>query len=269
MTDNDTTSPKPGEVLVAIDGPIATLTLSNPARRNAISIPMWQALVDFARSTHERPEIRVAVIRGEGRQAFSGGADISGFAEARSGTSNASAYDDLVEEACVAIEAMRCPSIALIHGACVGAGASVAASCDIRLAAAGSFFAVPAARLGLGYDPRGIARFLRVMGQAAAAELLFTAERFPVERAAAIGAVAAVAPADEIETRVRSMAERIADNAPLTIAAAKAALRAHARSDAGGLEQAMRLYVQADASADYAEGRAAFLGKRAPQFKGR
>jgi enoyl-CoA hydratase len=266
---NPSTTPPPGRIVVTCDDAIATVTLSNPARRNAISVPMWQALTEFARSTHERPEIRAVVIRGEGRKAFSGGADISGFAEARSGTSNARAYDDLVEEACVAIESMRCPSIALIHGACVGAGASVAASCDMRLAASGSFIAVPAARLGLGYDPRGIRRFLRVMGQAVAGEILFTADRFHIERAAATGAVAAVAPPDEIDARAAEIARRIASNAPITIAAAKAALRAHALADDALLEDAMQLYAQADASADYAEGRAAFLEKRPPQFKGR
>ncbi len=266
MSDNNQSA---GRILVDIDGPVATVTLSNPARRNAISVGMWQALAAFARSTHDRPEIRVTILRGEGRQAFSGGADISGFAEARSGAANAHAYDDLVEEACVAIEAMRCPSIALIHGPCVGAGASVASSCDIRMASTGSFFAVPAARLGLGYDPRGIARLLRVMGQAAAGEILFTADRFPAERAAQMGAVAAIAGADEIERRATACAARIASNAPLTVAAAKAALRAHALADPVLLQGAMQLYANADASADYAEGRAAFLEKRTPQFKGR
>ncbi len=262
------TTPPLGRIVVTYDGPVATVMLSNPARRNAISVGMWQDLAAFARSTHDKPDIRVAIIRGEGRQAFSGGADISGFAEARSGASNARAYDDLVEDACLAIEAMRCPSIALIHGPCVGAGASVAASCDMRLAATGSFIAVPAARLGLGYDPRGIRRFLRVMGQAVAGEILFTAERFPVERAAATGAVAAVAPVEEIEARAAEIARRIASNAPITVAAAKAALRAHALTDESLLATAMQLYAQADASADYAEGRAAFLEKRTPQFKG-
>lgn len=258
-----------GQIVVSLDGSIATVTLSNPARRNAISVAMWQGLADFARSTHDRPEIRCVIVRGEGRQAFSGGADISGFAQARSGSSNARDYDDLVENACLAIEAMRCPSIALIHGPCVGAGASVASSCDIRMASAGSFFAVPAARLGLGYDPRGIKRLLRVMGQAAAGEILFTADRFPAERALQMGAVAAVASIDEIEARALACALRIASNAPITVAAAKAALRAHATVDDAALEAAMQLYASADASKDYAEGRAAFLEKRTPQFEGR
>lgn len=258
-----------GQVLISVDGAIATVTLSNPAKRNAISVSMWQALGEFARATHQRPEVRVVVVRGEGRLAFSAGADISGFAAARSGSSNARAYDDLVEDACVAIEGMRCPSIALMHGACFGAGASVAASCDLRLASTGSFIAVPAARLGLGYDPRGIARFRRIFGHVATAEILYGADRFPVERAATMGAVTEVALADDIEQRVSARARRIAGNAPLTVAAAKAALRAHALGDAGLLAEAMRLYQQADASADYAEGRAAFLQKREPQFKGR
>lgn len=259
----------PGRIIVSHDGPIATVTLSNPARRNAISVGMWRALAEFARATHHEAGIRCVIVRGEGAQAFSGGADISGFAQARSGSSNARDYDDLVEDACVAIEAMRCPSIALIHGPCVGAGSAVAASCDIRMAAAGSFFSVPAARLGLGYDPRGIARLLRVMGQAAAGEILFTAERFPVERAAAMGAVSQIAPTAEIEGLTLALARRIASNAPITVAAAKAALRSHATGDAAEFVHAMTLYAQADASEDYAEGRAAFLEKRNPEFRGR
>ena len=258
-----------GEVIVTRDGPIATLTLKNPARRNAISIEMWRALEAFATSTHSDHTIRVVIIRGDGRQAFSGGADISGFSAARSGSSNASDYDDIVENACLAIEAMRCPSIALIHGPCIGAGASVASSCDIRLASTGSFFAVPAARLGLGYDPRGIRRFLRVWGQAAAAEILFTADRVPAERARSLGVLSAIADAPAIEAQAQAMAGRIATNAPLTVAAAKAALRAHIAGDANLHDEAMKLYEAADASADYAEGRAAFQEKRTPRFEGR
>lgn len=258
-----------GQVIVAIEGHVATLTLSNPARRNAISVGMWQAIRDFAKVSHERGDIRVVVMRGEGTLAFSAGADISDFAAARGGVSNARAYDDLVEETCCAVEAMPCPSIALLHGACFGAGASLAASCDLRIAAAGAYLAVPAARLGLGYDPRGIARFLRVMGQPVTRYLLMSAERLTVERAAATGAIIEVAPAEEIDAKAAALAQRIAGNAPLTLAAAKLALRAHAGDDPALLGAAMKAYEAADASEDYAEGRAAFAAKRPPRFKGK
>ena len=268
MTDAPHSPPPPGEVLVTRSGPIATVTLSNPARRNAISVDMWQALRAFAKSTHDTPDIRVAIIQGAGRDAFSGGADISGFAAARSGSGNARDYDDLVEDACLAIEAMRCPSIAVIHGPCVGAGASIAASCDMRLASAGSFFAVPAARLGLGYDPRGIKRFLRLWGQPATSEILFTADRFPAERALLLGVVSAMGAPDEIDALGLARAQRIASNAPITVAAAKAAVRALALGETSLHDAAMQLYAAADASDDYREGRAAFLEKRTPKFKG-
>lgn len=258
-----------GRIDVAIDGAIATVTLDNPARRNAISVEMWRQLAQFAASTHARPEIRAVILRGAGQEAFSGGADISGFAAARSGESNARDYDDLVEAACAAIEGMRCPSIAVIHGPCVGAGAAVATSCDIRVASHGSFFAVPAARLGLGYDPRGVRRLVAVWGVAAAGEILYTASRVPAERAAAMGVVSILGTVAEAEAAALERARRIASNAPITVAAAKAAVRACADVTEEAMAAAMRLYEQADASEDYAEGRAAFLAKRAPVFKGR
>ncbi len=115
------------------------------------------------------------------------------------GTANAKGYDDLVEDTCRAIEAIAQPTIALIKGACMGAGVSVAGSCDLRVAADDAFFAVPAAKLGLGYDPRGIDRFIRIFGAGAARQAIFTGDRLPASRAYALGAVHAIAPAAEIE----------------------------------------------------------------------
>src|SRR5207344_2612472 len=135
---------------------------------------------------------------------------------------NVRAYDDLVEDTCQLIEAIARPTLAVIVGPCMGAGASLAASCDLRIAADNAFFAVPAARLGLGYDPRGIKRFLRVFGASATCELILTAER-----AYQLGTVSALVAMADIERTAAEWTSRIADNAPLTIAAAKAAIRAH------------------------------------------
>ena len=257
-----------GDIATDIAGGVATLHLRNPARRNAISTTMWDQLAAFAAQVSKRPDVRLVVIRGDGDKAFSAGADVAGFAVVRSGTENARAYDDLVEDTCRLVEAIAQPTLAVIVGACMGAGASLAASCDLRIAADDAFFAVPAARLGLGYDPRGIKRCLRVFGTEPTREMIFTAERLPARRAGELGVVSAVVPAKDIDRVAAEWITRIAANAPLTIKAAKMAIRAHLADDATILAEAERLYGAADASADYAEGRRAFAEKRTPRFSG-
>jgi enoyl-CoA hydratase len=257
----------PGDIKVGIADGIATLRLANPARRNAISTLMWKRIAAFADDAAGRRDVRVVLIRGDGEDMFSAGADISDFATARSGEGNARAYDDLVEDTCRKIEAIPQPTIAMICGGCFGAGSSVAASCDLRVATEDAFFAVPAARLGLGYDPRGIARLARVFGSGAARHILFTADRLPALRAYALGVVHAIAPKSEIHAQAIELAQRISANAPLTVKAAKLAIRAFT-GNPDLLAEADRLYVAADASADYAEGRRAFAEKRPPRFTG-
>jgi enoyl-CoA hydratase/carnithine racemase len=257
-----------GDIAIDMAGGVATLRLRNPARRNAVSSAMWRAIRTFASEVNASKDVRVVVIRGDGDKAFSAGADIADFETARSGTANARAYDDLVEDTCQLIEAISRPTIAVIIGPCMGAGASLAASCDLRIATDTAFFAVPAARLGLGYDPRGIKRFLRVFGASATCELIFTGERVSTQRAYELGTVSALMPAADIERVAAVWTSRIAENAPLTIAAAKAAIRAHLFDDDARLAEAERLYAAADASADYAEGRRAFTEKRTPRFTG-
>jgi enoyl-CoA hydratase/carnithine racemase len=253
-----------GDIAITVEDGVAVLALRNPERRNAISAAMWQALAEFAAAAGSRNDIRVVIVRGDGERAFSSGADIG----ARSGT-NATDYDDLVEETCCAIEAIPQPTIALIKGACMGAGLSVAGSCDLRVAADDAFFALPAAKLGLGYDPRGIARLVRIFGTGAARQAIFTGERVPASRAHALGAVHTVAPAAEIDAIAAALARTIAANAPLTIKAAKLAIRALTTGDADLRAEAEALYRAADASADYAEGRKAFAEKRPARFTGR
>lgn len=245
---------------------LAVLRLDNPGRRNAVSAAMWREVGAFAEQVPNHPHVRVVMLRGTGG-VFSAGADISGFAAARSGAADAVAYDDLVEFTCRAVEAIPQPTVALIEGPCIGAGASLAASCDLRVASEGAHFAVPAARLGLGYDPRGVARFLKVFGPAVG-DLLLTAERLAAARAFALGAVHRLLPAEAVEAAAFALALRLAENAPLTLAAAKLTLRALRAQDGAMLEAATALCARADASADYAEGRAAFAEKRHPRFTG-
>jgi enoyl-CoA hydratase/carnithine racemase len=256
-----------GHIAISAADGVCTVTLRNEARRNAMSRAMWERLQGFAESD-EVSRSRVVVLRGEGNRAFSAGADVTEFQTGRS-SSSAAAYDDLVEETCRRLEAIPIPTIALIKGACMGAGASLAASCDLRVASDDAFFAVPAARLGLGYDPRGVDRFCRVFGQNLTRLVLFTASKVTAVRAYECGAVHALAPLDEIDSVAHQFAQAIRDNAPLTIKAAKLAIRAVSKNDKSLRKGAERLYRAADASADYAEGRAAFAEKRPAKFTGK
>lgn len=257
-----------GSIAITIEDGIARLVLSNPERRNAISSGMWQALATFASEAARRHDIRVALLRGEGALAFSGGADISDFDSARSDASGAQSYDDIVENACAAIEGLPFPTLALIHGACVGAGAALASSCDLRIAADNAFFAIPAARLGLGYDPRGLHRLLRVFGSQGTRQLFFTAERLAAGRAYEMGAIDLIAAPDEADATADRLAQRMAENAPLTLKAAKLSIRAAEGGHGALLAEAKRATGAANASADYREGRLAFAEKRAPRFSG-
>lgn len=254
---------------VDVEDVVATITLTNPARRNAISAGMWRELASFAAEVNADPEIRAVVVRGHG-DVFCAGADITGFDEARDGAAGARGYDEELERACLAFEAIRQPVVARLEGPVVGAGAALAACCDLRVASEDAFFMVPAARLGLGYDPRGVARFSRVFGDATTRWMLLTAGRLPATRAFAAGSVHEVSEADALDEVVERLVERLTDNAPLTLTAAKVALRASADGTSPALmEEAWRLVDLADASDDYAEGRRAFAQKRSPRFLGR
>lgn len=257
-----------GSIAITVEGGIARLVLTNPERRNAISAAMWRAISAFAHDAAKRSDIRAALLRGDGDLAFSGGADISDFDSTRSDASGAQSYDDLVEQACSALESLAFPTVALLKGACVGAGAALAASCDMRIAAEDAFFAIPAARLGLGYDPRGMGRILRVFGSQGVRQLFFTADRLPAPRAHMLGAVDALAPAAEADAAAERLLLRIAENAPLTLKAAKLAIRAAETGVGGLLAEARRATTLANASSDYREGRLAFAEKRAPRFSG-
>ena len=251
------------------EGAIAFLIADNPARMNAFTAAMWGALPQHVATAVADPEVRALVLRGAGEKAFSAGADISEFDSARTGEA-AKTYDALNDAAFNALMGCPKPTLAMIHGFCLGGGLGIALCCDLRLADEASQFAIPAAKLGIGYNARWVRPILAAIPAFRAKELLFTGRRYSANEALAIGLISRLVPAMDLETATRALAGEIAANAPLSVMAAKRVIdeivRHPENPDMVALDAAI---AQCFASDDYAEGRRAFLEKRKPQFKGK
>ena len=252
------------------DGEIGWMIFNNPERHNAVSLEMWQGIPAVLAEFEADPAIRVIVFKGAGDKAFVSGADISQFADQRANREANENYSAQSAAANKAMARLSKPSIAMIRGYCIGGGMAVALTCDLRVCSEDSRFAIPAARLGLGYGFDGVKVLTDLVGPAFAKEVFFTARQFNAEEALRIGLVNKVTSVGELEDAVRALARTIAQNAPLTIKAAKMSVNEAMKDpERRKLDAVTRAVDACFESADYAEGRKAFMEKRKPVFQGR
>jgi enoyl-CoA hydratase/carnithine racemase len=249
---------------------VAWVVLRNPGKLNAVRLEMWEAIPLALADLEADPAVRVVVLRGHGDDAFASGADISEFATHRRDAASAAAYEAVTARAFGALVGCAKPLVAMLQGACIGGGLAIAVSADLRMAADDTKLALPPARLGLGYHLAGVERVVQVVGPSTAAEMFFTARQYAAAEAHAVGLVNRVVPKAELVAATERYVRDIAENAPLTLRAAKRAI-AEVQRDPAQRDQAAvaQMIAACFESADYAEGVRAFLEKRRPRFTGR
>ncbi len=268
---NDMAYPSTTErVKTWLEGPVLHIRFNNPAKHNALSIDMWEAVPPLLAKAEADDEVRMVVFSGEGEKAFVSGADISQFEDMRAAKEAVKKYEVMAEAALQGICEFAKPTVARIRGYCIGGGVNVAISCDIRVAADNSVFSIPATRLGLGYRVSAMKNLVQLVGPGFAKDIFFTGRRLDAAEALRIGLVNRVAPVEGLDALLAEYVTAITTGAPLTIKAGKRIIQEALALDADFDDDlARRLILDCFESEDYAEGRTAFMQKRKPVFKGK
>jgi enoyl-CoA hydratase/carnithine racemase len=257
-------------LLVEKRGAVGWLVFNQPAKKNAINGAMWRAIPPAMQQFDHDPEVRCIAFRGAGNEAFAAGADISEFERTRSAEGAVAEYDDLLDRVLHSIQGSPKPTLAMIYGFCLGGGVEIALACDLRYCGASAQFGIPAAKLGLGYNIEGHKRLLETVGHARAREIMFLGRRYNADEAFSMGLVQRVLPDAELERYTSDVIDTLCENAPLAIANTKAILEEYVKAEGSPDLARMRSAIERCAkSADYIEGRRAFMEKRKPRFSGK
>jgi enoyl-CoA hydratase len=255
-------------VLVQIDGPVATVVLNRPESLNALSESSWRELGRRMRELSLQPDLRCVIVRGAGTKAFGAGADITEFPQVRPDAAQGRVYGELIHSTMQAIGECVHPTIAMIHGACVGGGLEVALMCDLRICGESSRFGIPINRLGLTMGYGELSGLLSVVGPAIALEILLEGRIFGAQEAREKGLVQRVVADGSVETEVCATADRIAAGAPLVARWHKRFVRRLCRPHQVSADDWSEGFACYDTE-DYREGLRAFLNKQVPRFRGR
>ena len=252
------------------DGPVGHIIFNNPAKLNAVSLDMWERVYGLLMEYAQDPAIRAVVVSGAGGKAFVSGADISKFESERANMEAQKRYDAISGKSYDLLYNFPKPTLAKITGYCIGGGMNLAGCCDLRFCNEAARFGVPAARLGLGYGFERIRRLAESIGLPRTLEVIYTGRQFSAQEALDMGFVQRVAADTELDSAIAETTTLIAQNAPLTIALAKASAREvgkpEAQRDFARLEAMVKACFD---SQDYVEGRRAFMEKRKPNFQGK
>jgi enoyl-CoA hydratase len=258
------------KILQSVNDGVGVITFNNPAKRNAMSLDMWEGLGNALVELRDNPDVRVVILTGAGDKAFVSGADISQFEKVRHNAAASEEYSRKSEAQRALLANYPKPIIACIRGFCLGGGMQVAMAADIRIASDNSQFGIPAAKLGIAYGYDGLRHLVSLVGPSWARLIMYTGMKIDAAEAVRIGLVDRVLPDAGLWDATMEIARTISSNAPLAIKAAKITiaqvLKDESKRDMAAIKAIGTACMDSE---DFREGRTAFMEKRKPQFKGK